>query len=135
MCNNLYLVLLEYFASASNDNLAIKDCIDIELKACKYSIKFLIPYLEKRIYECNPEYVSKYYELWEKCYAFAGRRSLEHFIDYMEMEMPVESRVLGNRRAVLRPFIYYLNKSAYDSKLQYIEASFPPRIWEKLHIK
>lgn len=135
MCNNLYLVLLEYFSSANKNIRSIRERTDIELKACKYAIKFLIPFLEKRIYNCDPEYAGKYYELWGKSYAFAGRRSLEHFIDYMEMEMPVESRVLGNRRNVLKPFIYYLNKSAYDSRLQYIEASFPPRIWKKLYFE
>ena len=102
---------------------------DIELQACKYAITTLIPLTENRIYNCSQEYMPKYYELWEKAYAFAGRRSLEHFIDYMEMDMPVESRVLANRRNVLKPFVFYLNKSAFDSKLQYIEASFPPRIW------
>lgn len=131
MSNNLYMLLLEYFDSAKNE----KNKQEIELQSCKHVIKFLIPFLENRIYNCNPEYMPKYYELWEKSYAFAGRRSLEHFIDYMEMEMPSETRVLGNRRNVLKPFIFYLNKSAYDSRLQYIEASFPPRIWEKLHFK
>ncbi len=131
MSNNLYLILLEYFDSAKTE----KNRQEIELKACKYSIKFLIPFLENRIYNCDTEYMPKYYELWEKSYAFAGRRSLEHFIDYMEMEMPSETRVLGNRRSVLKPFVFYLNKSAYDSKLQYIEASFPPRIWQELYFK
>lgn len=125
MSNNLYFVLLEYFDSETDKKKSVKT----ELNACKHAIKFLIPFLEERIYSCNPEYMPQYYELWEKSYAFAGRRSLEHFIDYMEMEMPADSRVLGNRRSVLKPFIYYLNKSAFDSELQYIEASFPPRIW------
>ncbi len=134
MSNNFYLILLDYFDS-QKDNKNKEYRIKTELKACKYSIKFLIPFLEKRIYNCDTEYMPKYYELWEKSYAFAGRRSLEHFIDYMEMEMPSESRVLGNRRNVLKPFIFYLNKSAFDSNLQYIEASFPPRIWKKLYIE
>ena len=69
----------------------------------------------------------------KKPMSFAGRRSLEHFIDYMEMDMPVESRVLANRRNVLKPFVFFLNKSAFDPVLQYIEASFPPRIWKKLY--
>ena len=125
MTNNLYIVLLEYFDSQKGTKEASK----VDNNACRHVIMFLIPYLEERIYNCEPEYMPKYYELWEKCYAFAGRRSLEHFIDYMEMEMPADSRVLGNRRNVLKPFIFYLNKSAFDEKLQYIEASFPPRIW------
>lgn len=130
MCNNLYVLLLQYFDSPNRDD---KNRQDIELQACKYAITTLIPLTENRIYNCSQEYMPKYYELWEKAYAFAGRRSLEHFIDYMEMDMPVESRVLANRRNVLKPFVFYLNKSAFDSKLQYIEASFPPRIWKKLY--
>lgn len=125
MCNNLYTLLLQYFDSPNRDD---KDRQEIELSACKYAITTLIPIVEDRVYS-SEEFMPKYYELWQKSYAFAGRRSLEHFIDYMEMDMPVPSRVLANRRNVLRPFVFYLNKSAFDSKLQYIEASFPPRIW------
>lgn len=126
MCNNLYGLLLQYFDSPNRED---KDKQEIELSACRYAIQTLIPILEGRVYSAEPEYMPKYYELWQKAYAFAGRRSLEHFIDYMEMEMPIASRVLANRRNVLRPFVFYLNKSAFDPKLQYIEASFPPRIW------
>ncbi|MBE5820434.1 MAG: hypothetical protein E7310_06465 [Clostridiales bacterium] len=127
MCNNLYLMLLQHFDNTSK--LSKEEKQERELEACRYSIKFLIPEIEKRIYECNEEFMPKYYELWEKAYAFAGRRSLEHFIDYIELDLPAQSKVLANRRNVLKPFIFYLNKSAFDSKLQYIEASFPPRIW------
>lgn len=126
MCNNLYILLLQYFDSPNRED---KNKQEIELSACRYAIQTLIPILEDRVYSAEPEYMPKYYELWQKAYAFAGRRSLEHFIDYMEMEMPIASRVLANRRNVLRPFVFYLNKSAFDPKLQYIEASFPPRIW------
>lgn len=132
MCNNLYSLLLQYFDSPNRDD---KNKQEIELSACKYAIQTLIPIIEDRVYSANTEYMPKYYELWQKAYAFAGRRSLEHFIDYIEMEMPTQSRVLANRRNVLRPFVFYLNKSAFDPKLQYIEASFPPRIWEKLYFK
>lgn len=126
MCNNLYALLLQYFDSPNRED---KNRQEIELASCRYAVQTLIPILENRVYFAEPEYMPKYYELWQKAYAFAGRRSLEHFIDYIEMEMPVASRVLANRRDVLRPFVFYLNKSAFDPKLQYIEASFPPRIW------
>lgn len=131
MCNNLYSLLLQYFDSPDRED---KNKEKIQSEACGYAVKKLIPIVEKRIY-LDEEYMPKYYELWQKAYAFAGRRSLEHFIDYIEMEMPVQSRVLANRRNVLRPFIYYLNKSAFDPKLQYIEASYPPRIWKELYLK
>lgn len=123
MCNNLYSLLLQYFDSPNKED---KDRQEIELNACRYAIQTLIPIVEDRVYSGETEYMPKYYELWQKAYAFAGRRSLEHFIDYMEMDMPAQSRVLANRRNVLRPFVFYLNKSAFDPVLQYIEASFPP---------
>lgn len=132
MCNNLYALLLQYFDSPNKND---KNKQQIELNACRYAITALIPVLEDRIYKCKEEYMPKYYELWEKAYALAGRRSLEHFIDYIEMDMPVQSKVLANRRNVLKPFVFYLNKSAFDPVLQYIEASFPPRIWKKLYFK
>ena len=133
MCNNLYEVLLQYFDSPKIDDV---DKENIKSSACRYSVTFLIPYLEERIYNCeNDTDRTQYWELWQKAFAFASRRSLEHFIDYMEMDLPIASRVLGNRRNVLKPFVFYLNKCAFDPKLQYIEASFPPRIWKKLYIK
>ena len=126
MCNNLYSLLLQYFDSPKKED---KNRQEIEREACRKTINDLIPMLENRIYDVEPKYVSKYYDLWQKAYAFAGRRSLEHFILYMEMDMPMQSRVYTNRKNVLKPFVFFLNKSAFDSKLQYIEASFPPRIW------
>lgn len=128
MCNNLYMILLQYFDSPDSSNTDAEKQ-EIERSACRYSITALIPLVEERIYKCDEEYMPKYYELWEKSYAFAGRRSLEHFIDYMELDLPAGAKVLANRRNVLKPFIFYLNKCAFDPKLQYIEASFPPRIW------
>lgn len=119
MCNNLYQMLLQYFNNAPKDKKQ-----EVELSACRYAIVFLIPYLEKRIYECEEEYQHKYYELWGRSYAFAGRRSLEHFIDYMEMDK--SNKVLATRRPVLKPFIFYLNKIAFSDKLKYIIASYPP---------
>lgn len=133
MCNNLYQVLLQYFDSPKIED---KDKEEIKSSACRYSVGFLIPYLEDRIHNCKDDKdMLTYWDLWQKSYAFAGRRSLEHFIDYMEMDMPIPARVLGNRRNVLKPFVYFLNKCAFDPNLQYIEASFPPRIWQKLYFK
>lgn len=116
----MYQLLLQYFSSKADKN----EKQEIELSACRYAIVFLIPYIEKRIYDCEEEYQHKYYELWTSCYAFAGRRSLEHFIDYMEMDK--SNKVLASRRAVLKPFIFYLNKIAFSKELRYIVASYPP---------
>ena len=83
MCNNLYMLLLQYFDSPKRDD---RNKQNIELGACRCAIIDLIPILEDRVYKCDPKYMPQYYELWTKSYALAGRRSLEHFIDYMEME-------------------------------------------------
>lgn len=121
MCNNLYTVLLQYFDSPKKDD---KNRQEIELNACRYAMTTLIPIVEERIYKSKEEYMPKYYELWEKSYAFAGRRSLEHFIDYIEMDKT--NKVLASRRPVLKPFIFYLNRIAFSDKLKYIIASYPP---------
>lgn len=121
MCDNFLVVAKQYFDSARGDNK-----LDTELEACKLVIVYLIPFLEARLEKCETNNMIKFYDLWENCYAFAARRSFEHFIDYMEMDLDIKNKVLGNRRAVLKPLVYYLNKSVYDDKLRYINASFPP---------
>lgn len=116
MCNDLYLLLLKYFDSKNSE--------EVKLSACRYDIQYLIPIIEKRIKVSKEEFMAKYYSLWQQAYAFAGRRSLEHFVDYMEWDMP--KKVLSSRRDVLKPLVYYLNKISFDSKLQYVVASYPP---------
>lgn len=120
MCENLYSLLLKYF----DINKDKPNQTETELDCCRYTITDLIPITYNRISKADAEYIPKYYELWQRAYALAGRRSLEHFIDYMEWDMP--KKVLGNRRDILRPFIYYLNKSAFDEKLEYIVSSYFP---------
>ena len=119
-CTKLYQLLLYYFDSEKQEDKAEK----IRLKSCKYAITDLIPLTERRIDVCNEEYMPKYFDLLQKSYAFAGRRSLEHFVDYIEWDMP--KKVLGTRRDVLKPFIFYLNKSAFDEDLEYVVSSYPP---------
>ena len=92
--------------------------------ACRICINSVITKIERRIQVSEIEYMPKYYALWERSYMLAGRRSLEHFIDYMEMDK--ETRVLDTIRGVLKPFVYYLNKIAFDPVLKYIIASYPP---------
>lgn len=122
MAKNLYSLLLSTFDEAPDE--------ETTFKACKLDIMYLLPLTENMVIRCtdnnDTKYMAEYYELWKKALAFAGRRSLEHFIDYMELDLPPKSRVLGNRRAVLKPFVYYLSKSAFDPNLEYVLASFPP---------
>lgn len=120
MCETLYQLLLEYFDSAKSQ----QNSQEIELNACKYAITFLIPATKSRIVKCDIEYQPQYYKLYEKCTAFAGRRSLEHFITYMEFNKPKPT--LPTRICVLKPFIFYLNKLMFDKELEYVIASYPP---------
>ncbi len=81
MCEALYQLLLEYFDSAKNK----QNRQEIELNACRYAVGFLVPATQNRIVKCEIKYQAQYYKLYEKSMAFAGRRSLEHFFEYMEM--------------------------------------------------
>ena len=120
MCDSLYQLLLQYFDSGAGQ----PNRQEIELNACRYAIIFLIPAIENRIIKCDLEYQPQYYKLYEKSMAFVGRRSLEHFFDYMEMNNA--KRVLAGRRGILKPFLFYLNKITFSDKLKYIIASYPP---------
>ena len=120
MCDSLYQLLLQYFDSG----IGQANRQEIELNACKYAIIFLVPATENRIVKCDLEYQPQYYKLYEKSMAFAGRRSLEHFFDYMEMNN--SKRVLAGRRGILKPFLFYLNKITFSDKLKYLIASYPP---------
>ena len=120
MCDSLYQLLLQYFDSGAGQ----PNRQEIELNACRYAIIFLVPATENRIVKCDLEYQPQYYKLYEKSMAFAARRSLEHFFDYMEMNNV--KRVLAGRRGILKPFLFYLNKITFSDKLKYIIASYPP---------
>lgn len=120
MCNNLYGLLVEYYDSEKNPNNSQL----VQQEACRYAITTLIPIIEKRVNECKEEYMYRYYELLQQAYAFASRCSLEYFCDYMEWDK--KEKVMGTRRSALRPFVYYLNKSEFDPKLNLIVASYPP---------
>lgn len=119
--NYLELLKAEFY---STDDESIK-------RACvREDIKIILPLSDKtlRNYVDSGEValIKDLYQVWKDALAFAGCRSLEHFIDYMELDMGQNKKVLGNRRNVLRPFIFYLNKSAFDDKLKYVISSYPP---------
>ena len=122
MAQNLYSLLLASFDGATEE--------EDTFKACKFDIMYLLPLAENMVIKCtqsgDDKYLGEYYDLWKKALALAARRSLEHFIDYMELDLPPKGKVLGNRRDVLKPFVYYLSKSAFDPNLEYVLASFPP---------
>ena len=70
--------------------------------------------------------MNNFFSLYKKLYAFAGRRDLECFIDYMEFEKP--HRVLASRRYALAPLIDALSRLPFDKKLKYVIASYPPSV-------
>lgn len=96
-------------------------------ETCRITIKNFIPMLEMTLVEpYEPETLVKLYEMYKKSFAIAGRRSLEHFILYYEWDWRQEDKLYENRQEVLKPFVFYLNKSAFDEKLKYVIASYMP---------
>lgn len=118
MLQTLFEVLLQYFDSQEGNRKQNR------LNSSKYAILFLLPAVEDRVLHCTIDYQPKYYALYEKVFAFTGRCSLEHFIDYMQMQSG--RRVLDGRRSILKPLLFYLNKITFDERLKYIIASYPP---------
>ena len=96
------------------------------IKSCQLAKNTFIPIAEKLIEKAKPENINDFFNIYKRLYAFAGRRDLECFIDYMEFEKPV--RVLANRREALAPLVYALNKVRLDEKLKYVIASYPPSL-------
>lgn len=97
---------------------------DEKKEACRICITRVISKIEQRLETCAVEYMPKYMEMYEQAYCLAARRSLEHFVDYMELDS--EARVLEKRRGILKPFLFYLNKIAFDPNMKYLIASYPP---------
>ena len=95
-----------------------------DLKAVKLCKSVYIPIAEKLIKDSEVDNMNDFYSLYKQLYAFAGRRDLECFIDYMEFDK--QTRVLSNRRGALAPFIYALGRLPFDEKLKYVIASYPP---------
>lgn len=97
------------------------------LECCKICIKNFIPMLEIFLLEkYNPEQIVELYSYYKNAFCIAGRRSLEHFIIFYEFDWRQEDKLYENRQSVLKPFVFYLNKSAFDPKLKYVIASYMP---------
>lgn len=93
-------------------------------KSCKICKNTYIPLIEYLMNNIDLSNLDKFYTLYKKFYAFAGRRDLECFIDYMEFEKP--HRVLANRRKMLIPCVDAMNKIALDDNTKYVIISLPP---------
>jgi hypothetical protein len=94
----------------------------------KYSAAHLVPLLTKMLAspKVDAKKVEIVYTVYRRAYAFCGRRSLAHFIDFMEWDRPTSNKVFINRRETLNPIVYYLNKMTFDDKLNTFVFSLPP---------
>ena len=95
-----------------------------ELGSVKVAKHKLIPILEKLVEGSKIENMALFFDYYKRVYCFCARRDFECFVDYMEWNMP--KKVLANRREYLKPLVDALNRCAFDSKLEYIIASYPP---------
>lgn len=95
-----------------------------ELGSVKVAKHKLIPILEKLVEGSKVENMALFFDYYKKAYCFCARRDFECFVDYIEWNMT--KKVLANRREYLKPLVDALNRCAFDTKLQYIIASYPP---------
>lgn len=96
-------------------------------ECCKVCIKMFIPLLETTLVEPHkPDNLISLYSMYRDAFALAGKKSLEHFILYYEWDWRQEDKLYENRQSVLKPFVFYLNKSAFDDNLRYVIASYMP---------
>ena len=95
-----------------------------ELGSVEVAKTKLIPISHKLVEGSKLENMSLFFDCYKRTYCFCARRDFECFVDYMEWNMP--KKVLANRREYLKPLVDALNRSAFDTKLQYIIASYPP---------
>ncbi len=95
-----------------------------ELGSVKVAKTKLIPILHKLIEGSKIENMALFFDYYKRAYCFCARRDFECFVDYMEWNMP--KKVLANRREYLKPLVDALNRCAFDTRLRYIVASYPP---------
>lgn len=95
-----------------------------ELGSVKVAKQKLIPILEKLVKGSKVENMALFFDCYKKAYCFCARRDFECFVDYMEWNM--SKKVLATRREYLEPLVYALNRCAFDTKLEYIIASYSP---------
>ena len=95
-----------------------------ELGSVKVAKTKLIPILHKLIEGSEIENMALFFDYYKRAYCFCARSDFECFVDYMEWNMP--KKVLANRREYLKPLVDALNRCAFDTRLRYIVASYPP---------
>lgn len=119
LVNTQYELLVELFDSSNDED---------KLWACRYAITSLLPLLTRMLAspKIDEKKIANVYAIYKRTYAFASRRSLSHFIDYMEWDRSSSRKVYANRKAILDIPIFYLNKMTFDENLQYFRLSLPP---------
>jgi len=120
MCKTQYELLVSLF-----------DTSDIEEDkqwAVRYAVSKLLPIIQQMLASPKVEEnkINSIYQVYRRTYAFCGRRSLAHFIDFMEWERPSDNKVFVNRKDVLNPIVFYLNKMLFDPIFTTIVISLPP---------
>ena len=73
----------------------------------KYAVMNLLPEVNKLLInpKVDEQKASVIYGIYRKTYAFCGRRSLAHFIDFMEWDRPTSNMVFVNRKKTLTPIV------------------------------
>ncbi len=100
--------------------------LEEERESCLYAKKKLIPILYELVNKSSLDYMSDFFDIYKLLYEFSARRDFECFIDCMEWDMA--KKVYGKRREILASYVWALDKCAFDPKLEWIVASFPPSI-------
>ena len=120
LINTQFQLLLDLFDTSEQD--------EEKSWACRYALLNLLPLTEKMLAspKVSESLVGKVYNVYRKTYAFVARRSLAHFIDYMEWDRSSHRKVYMNRKHILEPIVYYLNKLAFDDKLELVCYSIFP---------
>jgi hypothetical protein len=120
MIQTQYQLLVELFD--------ISDEEEDKQYSVRYAIQHLMPLVQRMLVspKVDEQKIGLVYQVYRKTFAFCGRRSFQHFIEYMEMERPTNNKVYEKRKEVLYPIVFYLNKMLFDKELKYFVFSLSP---------
>lgn len=120
MIQTQYQLLVELFDSSELE--------EDKQYSVRYAIQHLLPLIKRMLVspKVDEHKISLVYSAYRKTFAFCGRRSFQHFIEYMEWERPTNNKVFERRKEVLTPIVFYLNKMMFDEKLKYFVFSLAP---------
>ena len=121
-------ILIEFFDNSDEE--------EDKQWSVKYAITKLLPLVTKMLAspKADENKVGVVFDVYKRTYAFCGRRSLAHFIDYMEWDRSSDRKVYVNRKEVLDPIIFYLNKILFDDNMKYLGISLSPSMGKSFSI-